>query len=266
MISDYHMHSYFSGDSKENPENNIKQAIALGMKHICFTDHQDFNFKYKPGYFDLNCDKYFEELIALKEKYKSKINIGIGLEIGLEPHLTETTEKFCNKKPYDFIIASTHLIEGLDPYYPEYFDTYGEKEGFRRYFEFTLKSINQAQNFDVFGHIDYIKRYAPNKDKNYILSEYMDIIDEILKALIQKGKGIEINTAPLYKGFDKTNPQIEVIKRYKELGGEIITVGSDAHISTNVGYGFDIAKDILIHCGYNYYNIFINRKAEYVDL
>ena len=264
MLSDFHMHSWFSGDSDENPENNIKKAIELKMKHICFTDHQDFNYKYNPGYFDLDYNSYFNSLNSLKEKYKDFIDIRIGLEIGLEPHLKDTTEEFASKMPYDFCIASTHLIDGNDPYSPEYFEGRSEKECFKEYFEYTLENIKLCNNFDVYGHIDYIKRYAPNKDKNFNYEDHKELIDEILTSLIKKDKGIEINTASLYKGMSETNPNAKIVKRYKELGGRIITVGADAHTFDKVGYGFDIAKEILISSGFKEYCIFKNRKPSFI--
>ena len=175
------MHSWFSGDSDENPEENIKKAIGLGMNEICFTDHQDFYYKYNPGYFDLDYNSYFDSLNTLKEKYKNLIDVRIGLEIGLEPHLKETTEKFAIAMPYDFIIASTHLIDGNDPYYPEYFEGRSEKECFKEYFEYIdeqffntryRKQFCESNGFykrtilTLFGEITFKRRYYFDKKYN----------------------------------------------------------------------------------------------------
>lgn len=266
MLSDFHMHSCFSGDSNESPENNIKKAIDLGMKHICFTDHQDFDFKYDLGMFDLDYKNYYEEISKLKDLYKDKIDIRIGLEMGLEPHLVEKTEDFASLLPYDFVIGSTHLVKGIDPYYPEYFEGRKDTDAFMEYFEYVYKSVCASTNYDVYGHLDYVIRYAPDKDKNYSYKAFAEIIDEILKTIISKGKGIEVNTASLYKGFNETNPCKEIVKKYKELGGEIITVGADAHIAANVGYGFDKLPALLKECGFDYYCIFKDRTPEFIKL
>lgn len=266
MICDFHLHSNFSGDSHEDPEKIIKTCIELGMSDMCFTDHQDFDFKYEKDLFTLDYNKYFEELRTLKDKYKDKINVHIGVELGIEERTAKDCIAFAKNMPYEFIIASTHLVDGIDPYYPEYFGEYSEDEGFKRYFEFLNKGIDHFDNFDVYGHLDYVIRYAPNKDKFYNYCNYIDIIDEILKKLIHKGKGIEVNTAGLYKGLKQTNPSKQILKRYKELGGEIITVGSDAHVYTNLGYAFDTISDLLKESGFDYYCIFENRKPKFLKL
>ncbi len=266
MICDFHTHSYFSGDSSELPSKMLDTAIEKGMKSICFTDHQDFDYNYDAFDFTLDYERYFSELSILRDEYASRINILIGVETGLEPHLSERLKDFVGKKPYDFVIGSTHLINGADPWCPEYFAEYGEKRGFEKYFEYALQSINVCSDFDVYGHLDYIVRYAPNKDKYFSYAEFADVIDEILKKLIFAGKGIELNTGGIYKGMDRPNPAPEIIRRYRELGGEIITVGSDAHTADKIGMGFSEAEKILKNAGFEYYTIFSGRKPQFIKL
>ncbi len=266
MICDFHIHSYFSADSEEKPENIINAAIDKGMSAICFTDHQDFDYNYPDFDFTLDYAGYFEELRVLKAKYSGKIDIHIGVEAGIEPHLADRVTDFINKKPYDFVIASTHLVNGVDPWYPEYFDRYGDDEGIRKYFEYILEGLKYFSDFDVYGHLDYVVRYAKNGANGYIYAKYKDITDEILKLIISAGKGIELNTGGMYKGMSTPNPCPEIIKRYRELGGEIITVGADAHKAEYIGYKFDYAKQILSDAGFGYYTVFKNRSPEFIKL
>lgn len=265
-IADSHLHSRFSADSGEDPVRIIETAINLGMDRLCFTEHQDFDYGYDELDFTLDYDGYFKELSFLREKYSDRIDIRIGAETGLEPHLGKRLRDFAVKCPYDFIIGSTHLVNGIDPYYPGYFEGITEKEAFLKYFNYALESFKTCTDFDVYGHLDYIVRYAPSKDGNYSYEEFREIIDEILKTLIKNGKGIELNTGGLVRGMKNPNPCPEIIKRYRELGGEIITVGSDAHKAEHIGYSFEYAGEILLKSGFKYYTAFKNRKPEFIKL
>lgn len=266
ILSDFHIHTRFSGDSEENPENTVKRAIQLGLNSICFTDHQDFDFIYDNIDFNLNAPEYFKCLSKLKEKYKDKIKILIGVETGIEPYLADRLNSFVNANPYDFVIGSSHLVNRQDPYYPEYFQGRTDKEAFEEYFKSILDNLRVYDNFDVYGHLDYVVRYSENKDKNYSYKEFADYIDEILKQLIAKGKGIEINSAAYRYGLNNPNPVPQAVKRYKELGGEIITVGSDAHKADDLASGFDRIYKVLVNSGFKYYTVFKNRKPEFVPI
>lgn len=266
ILSDFHIHTRFSGDSEENPENTIKKAIDLGLKSICFTDHQDFDYIYDDIDFNLNAPEYFKCLLDLKENYKDKIKILIGVETGVEPYLAERLNNFVNGNPYDFVIGSSHLVNRQDPYYLEYFQGRTDKEAFEEYFKSILENLKVYDNFDVYGHLDYVVRYSENKNKNYSYKAFSDYIDEILKQLIAKGKGIEINSAAYRYGLNNPNPVPEAVKRYKELGGEIITVGSDAHKAQDTAAGFDRIYNVLVNCGFKYYTVFENRKPEFVPI
>ena len=141
-----------------------------------------------------------------------------------------------------------------------------------------MENIRTDTKFDVYGHIDYIIRYTPTQQKNKaqgIIDEtYMDrcfrdssdMIDEILRLLLAKGKGIEVNTAGIKYGLGHTNPQEKVLKRYRELGGEIITVGSDAHETKHLAYAFEGIPELLRKCGFRYYTEFRKRKPEMIPL
>lgn len=271
ITADYHVHSYFSGDSDTPMEQMIQSAIARGLKHICFTEHQDFDFPYemtkdKPGMWDLNADSYLYELLSMRDKYESQIKIHFGVELGMQPQCVRKNLIFAREHEYDFIIASSHICNGIDPYYPAFYEGRSEEEAYREYFESILTNVKLYNNFDVYGHLDYVVRYGPNKDKNYSYEAYKDVIDPILSYLIENEKGIEINTAGLVKGLNNPNPSKDIIKRYRELGGEIITIGSDSHMPDTLGAHFDKAAEILTDCGFKYYCVFEKRIAEFLKL
>lgn len=266
MLSDYHLHCYYSGDSDETPENIVKTAVSKGMKHLCFTDHLDLDYPYDDCCFDLDIEKYYEEISYLKETFKNKIDIRIGMETGLEPQLSKRLDEKIRMKDFDFIIGSSHLVNRMDPYYPSYFEGRTNKEAYMEYFESILACLETCTNFDVYGHIDYIVRYTPYKDDTFQYRDFSDIIDSILSKLIDLGKGIELNTGGYNAGLSYPNPCPDIIKRYRELGGEIITAGSDAHKAIRIGDSFDKAQNILSECGFKYYCVFKNRKPEFIKL
>ena len=260
---DYHMHSNFSSDSFEPLENLIHSSIDKNLKQICITDHMDFDFPQNPDGFTFifNMDEYIHVLKKMQAKYQNDISICTGIELGVMPHISNTLYNFTStyKDDIDFIIASSHLVNGIDPYDSQYFNTYSKKEGIRKYLETILQNINTFQDFDVYGHLDYIVRYAPTKDAHYSPSDYWDYFDSILKQLISLGKGIELNTAGFKAGLSFAHPHPKVLKRYAELGGEIITIGSDAHKAEHVAYSFDKVTDILKNAGFKYYTSFQHR-------
>ena len=263
MYSDYHIHSMFSADSSEQPDSIIEKAISLGMDEICFTDHNDFNWPVPGENFDLDVSSYIEYMNKLKSKYSSKIDIGIGIECGITPTDYELNNKLISENSFDFVIGSCHIVEGLDPYYPEFYEGKTDKEALSLYFNEIKKSIDNFDNFDVLGHMDYVIRYSPYSEKKYNIEDYADLVDYILKKLILSGKGIEINTSGLKSGLSFANPNPQILKRYRELGGEIITIGSDAHQSQFVGYEFEKVKGFLNQAGFKYYCIFKNRKPTF---
>ena len=270
IYADCHMHSHHSGDSRSPMEEMIRRGIALGLKTICFTEHNDFEYPDTPdgpgSVFLLNADSYLYELIHLKEKYADRIKILFGVELGLQPEVLRANAVFAKSYDFDFIIGSSHLCHKKDPYYPAFFEGRSEKEAYGEYFESILENIRKFSNFDVYGHLDYVVRYGPNKDTDYTYEAYRDILDPILKLLIENGKGLEINTGGVKHGLKDLHPCTGILKRYRELGGEIITVGSDAHRPEALAAHFDRAADYLKECGFSYYTIFEKRVPEFKKL
>jgi len=268
--SDYHVHSDFSGDSQAPMELMIEQGIKLGLKQLCFTDHIDFDYP-KPGNteFTFSLDQYTNKLNELKVRYSKQIEVLTGVELGLRADQLERLTSFTAKYPFDFVIGSSHVAEGIDPYYPEFWSGHSPKEGMTKYFKSITTNSNLFHNFNIYGHLDYAIRYAPapqGTKADYSYSDYSDVIDEMLHAIISNGKGIEINTSGYKYGLGFAHPKVELLKRYLELGGEILTIGSDAHKPEHLCYEFSLVPELLKNLGYRYYTTFVGGKPVFEKL
>ncbi|SDB29208.1 histidinol-phosphatase HisJ family protein [Butyrivibrio sp. INlla16] len=272
LPADFHMHTHHSGDCDSPMEAVIEQAIRKKLPAICITEHMDMDYPDVPDgitdQFVVDTDAYYKEYTSIKDYYADTIDIYFGIELGMQPQVVDANLEYAKKYPFDFIIGSNHVCHGKDPYFASFYEGRTEKEAFTDFFESTLENINLFDDFDVLGHLDYLVRYAPNLNKNYTYKDYSDVIDEILKTLIAKGKGLDVNTKSLYTEptLGDPNPSREVLARYKELGGEIITFGSDAHKPENVGLGFETAVEIAKACGFRYYTLFAKRKGTFIKL
>jgi histidinol-phosphatase (PHP family) len=271
--ADYHVHSNFSSDGKASMEQMIEQAIKLGLKKLCFTDHMDYDYPAQmSGYnFEFDPAEYVKKLEEMKLRYRDRLQILTGIELGLQPHLKERLTALTSSYPFDFFIGSSHVVDHIDPFYPEYWDGKTTEEGIRHYFESIIDNCRSFHSFHVYGHIDYIIRYIPGQAQaaqkiSYHYSDYSDVLDEVLKTIISYGKGIEVNTAGLKYGLGFAHPKKEVLKRYKELGGEIITVGSDAHSPEHLAYDFDCVPELLKDIGFQYYTTFEQGKPVFEKL
>lgn len=274
--ADMHMHTWFSTDSEACPRDMADEAVRKGLKTICFTDHFDKDDLEwgEEGIFDV--DAYFVEMQKLQEEYAGKLNIRIGIELGLRTYLKDYYEELTKKYPFDFVIGSVHNVpykkdaeENIlytDPAAEKLFTDRTDKEAYRLMMETTLENVRTSDCFQTLGHLDYVVRYGKSREKEYSYTDYADIIDEILKLLIEKEKGLEVNSAGLKYGLPFAHPHPDVLKRYRELGGEIITIGADAHKPEHIAYDFAKAEEILKSCGFKYYTEFFEQKPVFKQL
>ena len=275
MIPDMHVHTRWSSDSSVPVREQIERAAALGMKQICITDHQDFDApKFPPDYFTFLIDdkgdddtvkKYVDDILEIKDEYDGRIEVLAGIELGIQPHLTEKLNAFADRFPFDFIIGSTHTFCGMDAEDKRHYENVDVEEAVRQYFMDELVNVKGFKKFDVAGHMDFVLRYGPGAAETFTYGKYADVIDEMLKELIQSGRGIECNTSK-FKAKNMINPDREIIRRYAELGGEIITFGSDSHVSERLGEGFKEAGEIVRECGLKYYAVFRQHKPEFYPI
>lgn len=261
MFVDYHVHSEFSDDSIYPMEDVIKDAIKLGINELCFTDHVDYGIKldwddprgitYRNGEPLANVDypRYMAKIQALQEKYKDKIIIKMGMEFGMQMHTIHRYETLFKKYPFDFIILSVHEIENHEFWTGEFQQGRSQKQYNERYYEEILNIIKEYKNYSVLGHLDLIVRY--DEQGVYPFGNVKDIIAEILKQVIKDNKGIELNTSYHRYGLRDTTPSRDILKLYHDLGGKIITIGSDSHKKEHLGAYYEEGIEILKEIGFD---------------
>jgi histidinol-phosphatase (PHP family) len=262
MYKDYHLHTEFSDDSVYPMEEVVKDAIVLGIDELCFTDHVDYGVH--PDYHDesakivngkkiANVDYpvYVQTINKLSEKYKGQIVLKKGLEFGIQQHTIPFYEKLFSRYAWDFIILSIHQIKDEEFWLYEYQEGKSQHEYNIGYYQELLDVIRKYKNYSVLGHLDLIRRY--DKAGEYDFEPTREIVTEILKQVISDGKGIEINTSSYRYGLKDLMPSRDVLKLYKELGGSIITIGSDSHKHEHLGAYIKEVKEILKELGYTQY-------------
>lgn len=264
---DFHLHSNFSVDCKVPPEDMVKEAIKMGLKAICFTDHIDLSLdqdKSKNVLF--NIEDYIKEINKLKYTYINEIEVLKGAEFGLQLGLIDEYDEL-SKNPFDFILCSIHSIDGERIFSREKSFESDYERGQVRYYTELLEVVKRFDSFDSLAHIDFIDRYYKFNDIDYEFSDAAkELVYEILKVLVDKGKALEINTAALRYDMKSFHPQDEILDMYKSLGGELITVGSDAHYTEDLAYGIKDAEKYLKEKGFKYLYIYKKRRPYPIHL
>lgn len=261
MLADYHMHTYYSNDSTYEMEKEIQKAIKNGLTEICFTEHSDYGTM---GDYVVDYDEYYQEYLKMKEKYQDQICLKFGCEFGVQKHTISQYQRDFQKYPFDFIILSNHQIDDIEFWTYKYQEGKTQEEYNRGYYQAIYDVIQEFDNYSVLGHLDMIKRY--DKLGTYPDKEVLDIITKILKHVIEQGKGIEVNTSCFRYKLDDLTPSRTILKLYKELGGKIITVGSDTHEEDHVGYKIQYVYDELKKIGFEYVCTFEHMKPIYHHL
>lgn len=237
---DYHIHSRVSFDGHDTGEALARAAMAAGLKEICFTDHLDYDPLKKMGDIAFSTEQYNAEYDPLD---LPGLKIRRGCEFGMTKDNIPQFQQDLQRRPFDFVLGSIHFVDDLDVYFEEYWSGKTIFQAERRYLEATLETVLVQDDFDVLAHLTYIAKtqcHPAPRPVPYL--EHRELIDEILRVLSSKGKGLELNTS----GMDRCGgylPTADIFRRFKELGGRIVTVGSDAHRCNRVGqYSFNACK------------------------
>jgi histidinol-phosphatase (PHP family) len=262
---DYHMHSEFSIDCAVPVADRCEQAIALGLSEICITDHCDY-YPLEPssGYYDpVAC---LAEIERCRELYAGRVTLRAGIEIG-EGHLsTAEVAALTAAHQYDFIIGSLHWVgEGMVMDETFFWDGRQEREAYETYYSELLAMVDGG-GFDVIGHLDVPKRLGFVVYGSYASGDYEEPIRAVLKKAIERGVGIEINTGTARRSVGEFSPPLDVLRWYRELGGEILTIGSDAHYPDQMAYRFDEIPEMLEEAGFTAVTCFEGREPRFVDV
>lgn len=275
MLADYHVHSEFSDDSVYPMEEVIQDAIAMGLDEICFTDHVDYGvkddwgtvneikYRGKEPLMNVDYPVYVSRIKEMQLKY-SKIDIKMGLEFGVQMHTIPQFEKLFTRYPFDYILLSIHQVENQEFWTQDFQKGRTQDEYIKRYYEEMLNVVRNYKNYSVLAHMDLITRYDKNGD--YPFEKISNIIEEILKVVIADRKGLEVNTSSHRYGLSDLTPSRDILKLYKQLGGEIITLGSDSHKKEDLGAYIKETKSELIKMGFDTYCTYEKMKPIFHDL
>jgi histidinol-phosphatase (PHP family) len=273
---DYHIHTNYSFDGESTMEALAEAAVSRGISEIAFTDHVDLlyedgvlrddRFLRQPDY-----DRFDAEFDALKTKYSGKLRIVYGVEVSVASDAVRLVEGFLRSRPFEFVIGSLHDCEGADIFYPQFYEGKTKKQAYEFYFNEMRNVAGLIDGIHVLGHLDYIERYGRYADKTLDYDDYRDAVDGVLRAVIENGKGIEVNTSRIRYGlrrdrYDAAHPQFKILRRYRELGGEIVTIGSDAHNAAYVGAHYKDAVECLAAAGFKAAAVWREGKPRFVDL
>lgn len=275
MKLDYHVHTIYSDDSDYPMEEVVLDAMKQGIKELCFTDHVDYGVKLDhddPLPADgkneklLNVDypAYFNQFKELKRKYQQEITLRFGLEFGIQKETIPNFETLFASYPFDFILLSIHQINNQEFWTGEFQVGKTHAQCYREYYEEMLTVVKNYHNYSCLAHMDLIRRYL-NKEEN-TFEENKEILREILSYIIADGKGIEVNTSSIRYQIPDTTPSVDILTLYKELGGDMITIGSDSHTPEQLGTYIEESKKLLKDLGFRHYCTFEQMKPAYHPL
>lgn len=267
LILDFHAHSDFSVDGMSSIENYCKRAKALGFSQIGFTEHLDFN-PVDLGYGEYDYEKNLSEILRIRGMFENDLKILFAAEVTYEKKFEKDIRVYLKNRRFDYRIGSVHLIDSkaisrIDE--ENYFAGKTEEEAYLPYF-LELKNAAQSGMFDVIGHFDLIKRYGVTFFGKFNSGKYNSEITEILELMIKNNIALEINSSGLRQNPKETYPSLKIIKLYKELGGDLITIGSDSHSTEFLGSGTEDAIKIARSAGFDKIVTFENGRIGYIKI
>lgn len=264
-----HIHTEHSADCSIPAEDMCQSAVSAGLSGIAICDHCHGCEYITYNTYDVLKSSH-KDAYSLAKKYEGKLEVFAGAEFDEIIWSREYIDRLIDTFDFDVILASVHRVRNVSD------SNYISRVNFAsftpealhhfilRYFEDVLETAEKC-DFDVLSHLTLILRYVCGKYKIPVnISQFYDIIDEILKIVIKRGKAIELNTSEI--GNIGLMPDISILSRYRALGGDLVTIGTDAHLTKNIAHGFSEAVDALRKCGFNHYVYYKNRQANYESI
>ncbi len=262
---DCHLHTSISPDGIDAPEKVINAAIDMGLEHICLTDHMDLFYSDMQFQGVTNIDAHVKKLLPLKEKYKDKIYVCVGIECGWKKENEQANAKAVNCAGLEYIINSIHEVNGNDCYYKKTYEGKTKDEAYAEYFTAILNSLDAPYPFHAIGHMTYVSRYAPYPNAKISRGDYTDYIDAILKKLVEKGTVLELNSHTGNSGA-YSMPELDIACRYRELGGEFITFSSDAHTVSRICDNYEFIAQKALDNGFKYFTVIQNGRKRMINI
>jgi len=237
--------------------------VRLGLSYLCLTEHKDFDPQDLCfGHF--HYEKYSRDVAACQQRFNPRLKLLKGVEVDYQRRYERQIRAFLAATEFDFVLGAVHYIDGLS-IFDDLLERYDADTAYRRYFAAVREAVASGF-FDAIGHLDVIKRYGVCRYGPFDPHRYAEEIDAVLRALVETGTGLEINTSGLRQPPAETFPGLEVLRRYRELGGEIITLGSDAHHLPHLGYGIEEALEMARAAGFKAITVFEERQPRWVDI
>ncbi len=262
---DSHTHCEFSPDSRMKMADAVEKVKIEGLGGIIFTDHMDIDTPTQDRTFMFDPEEQQAAIDNLENR--EGIEVLKGIEIGMQPQVLDQLDRYIGKSSFDQVIASVHFVDGVDPYHQPYYDGKNFTKAYGRYLDIIYQCITSYRDFDILGHYDYIARYAPYTERSIYYRDFPIQLDRILKFLASEGKALEINTNT-YREKCGGVPQLDtdVLRRFRELGGEYVSLGSDAHDLNRIGEQFALYSLVIKSCGFDTITHFKGRKANRVKI
>ena len=262
-IADMHTHSIISFDGNDSCEALCDSAAHCKAVALAITDHCDIDGKED---FDELVKTQFEKTLTVKNEYDAKLEVLQGLEIGQGIYRKNQVDKYLDEYSYDFILGSLHNLENMEDFYFLHYKDYDIYELMGRYFDGILELCEWGR-FDSLAHLTYPLRYIVGRDKIEIdLKRFDSVCDAIFESLIKNNKALEINTSGLYMEIGETLPSEKYIRRFKELGGKYITVGSDSHYAKYICRGIKDGYELALKCGFEQVTLFRKREPVLINI
>lgn len=261
---DYHLHSSLSIDCDVPMAAQCERAIELGIRELCITEHCDWHpLDMGVGYY--RPEAYFAELERCRAAFAGRLILRAGVEVSEVHSYNAEAAALTSAWPYDLVLGSLHWVDDMIVLDEPYFAQRSATESYNRYFA-ELAAMVRAGGFDIVGHLDVPKRVGFRLFKGYRAEDYAEPIQDVLRACVETGIGIELNTSTYRMGLGEPSPSLAVARWYRQLGGEILTIGSDAHHPSTVGSFFPEALDLARAAGFRYLANFEQRTPMFTSI
>lgn len=260
MFADYHVHSAYSDDCAVPMEDMVRRAVELGMDEICFTEHVDYDI----GIPTCRYEAYTAGLETARQRFQGQITIRMGIEFSPQRFNVDRYEADFARHPFDFVILSCHQVDRKGFWRYEVQQDRTQDEYQRIYYEAVYEQTRNYKNYSVLGHLDMIKRYDPNPP--YPDEKILPLVEKILRQVIADGKGIEVNTSSFRYQLPDLTPSRRILELYRELGGEVLTLGSDSHEPSCLGDHFPEVRETLKSIGFRQFCTFEGMQPRFHPL
>lgn len=263
-LADFHTHSDNSPDGENTVVEMCESAVNKGLTYLAVTDHCEIDTFYKDRY-NIGYRQSYIEVRKAMEIYRDQLIVRAGVEIGQATADTSIAESV-TRLPYDVVLGSIHCLRGMDDFA---FLKYNEADAKRLFAEYLKEELSLIKwcGFDILTHLTYPLRYI-NGEQGFNLKteDFGEEIEKVLKEIIKREIALEINTSGLRQELKQTMPDLFCLKLYKSLGGELLTLGSDAHRMEDIGANIEDGIEIAKKAGFDKYCVYKLRKPEYIHI